>query len=54
MNVQQLIESLQSFPGNADVFFYEGYNQQTFYAESVYNGGQEDNEEVPAVYVILA
>lgn len=53
MNVQQLIEKLQLFDGDADIFFYDNYHQQTYYVASIQNGGKEENEEVQAVYVIL-
>ena len=53
MNVRQVIEMLQAFDGDADVFFYNDYHQQTYYAASVEDGGKEEREEVRAVYVIL-
>lgn len=53
MNVQQLIKRLQTFDGNADIFFYDNYHEQTYYAASVEDGGKEENEETRAVYVIL-
>lgn len=53
MNVQQLIEKLQSFDGDSDIFFYDDYHQQTYYAASVVDGGKEKSEEVKAVCVVL-
>ena len=53
MNVRQLIEKLYTCDGDADVFFYDDYHQQTYYAASVEDGGKEEREEVSAVYVIL-
>lgn len=53
MNVQQLIEKLQTFDGESDVFFYDDYHQKTYCAATVEDGGKEEKEEVKAVYIIL-
>lgn len=53
MNVRQLIERLKSFDADADIFFYDEFHEQTYYAASVKDGGKEEDEEVKAVYVIL-
>lgn len=53
MNIRQLIERLQAFDEDADIFFYDDYHQQTYFAASVEDGGKEKDETVRAVYIVL-